>query len=370
MMAQQCTCSRAEATRTPSGSGCAQPGTTGLVTIETMPLICETPQTTFQSWLTPNALFYVRNHFDIPAIAASRWSLCIEGHVARPLELGYADLQRLPKQTMPVTLECAGNNRSDLSPRAPGNQFKNGAVSTAVWGGVPLKSVLDLAGVRAGAVDVLFEGVDTGKPEPGKIEMPYQRSLPIEMATHPDALLAYEMNGEPLAQEHGYPLRLIVPGWYGMASVKWLRRICVLDYGFKGFFQTERYIIEGNGGDVIPIREMLVKSVVSWPQQGDVLPPGTHWVAGLAWSGHAAIKRVMVSDDGGNAWKCAQLSGPSSRYAWQQWSFAWNPPGPGHYTLMARAEDEQGNVQPMESRWNRLGYAVNGVKPVCITVRA
>lgn len=370
MTMRQCICSQAEATRHYDAPGWTQPKTKGLVTIEITPLICETPQITLQSWLTPNDLFYVRNHFDTPTMDASRWSLRVEGHVARPLELGYADLQRLPKLTMPVTLECAGNNRSDLSPRAPGNQFKSGAVSTAIWAGAPLKNILDLAGVRVGAVDVLFEGADTGKPEPGKIETPYQRSLPIEMAMHPDVLLAYEMNGEPLAQEHGYPLRLIVPGWYGMASVKWLRRICVLDHGFEGFFQTERYIIEGNGGEVIPIREMSVKSVVSRPQQGEVLRLGAQWVAGLAWSGHAGVKRVMVSDDGGKVWKRAHLSGPGGRYAWQQWGFAWNPPGPGHYTLMARAEDEQGNVQPMESRWNRLGYAVNGVKPVCVTVMA
>lgn len=365
-----CKCSKAEFVGEMNDPLCSQPEGMGLVTIEDEPIIGETPQATLQSWLTPNPLFYIRNHYLIPeAEITSDWNLQLDGHVDNDLSFSLKDFRKYPKQTLPITLECAGNNRSDLKPQVPGNPFQNGAVSNAIWAGIPLSVLLESAGVKPGAVEVLFEGLDTGSPAPDEQTQPYLRSLPIDVAMHPDTLLAYEMNGEVLSQEHGYPIRLIVPGWYGMASVKWLRRICVLQENFEGFFQKDRYIVENEQGGTTPVSTMHVKSLISWPESNSTLPLQSHNVSGMAWSGFAHIKKVEVSDDGGKTWTDADLVGPRYRYAWQQWNFGWSPQSPGHYTLVARALDEDGNIQPLETRWNNLGYIINGVKPVCVEVR-
>ena len=320
-----------------------------------------------RGYLTPASLFYIRNHYSIPD-CDSQWELTLDGHVESGLSFALQDFRSFPIQTLPITLECAGNNRSDLEPNVPGNPFQNGAVSTAIWAGVPLRHLLERAGIKDGAVEVLFEGYDTGQPDPSEETQPYLRSLPIDVAMHPDTLLAYEMNGEALSREHGYPLRLIVPGWYGMASVKWLRRISVLREGFTGFFQTDRYIIEEDDGETVPVAQIHVKSLISWPEENTTLPLDSQVIHGMAWSGFAHIAKVEVSDDGGETWSQADLVGPRYRYYWQQWHFSWTPKSAGHYTLVARATDEDGNAQPMETRWNSLGYIINGVRPVCVEV--
>ena len=363
-----CTCIQAESDGSPAASPRTQPERNGLVPIDENPMIGETPQVSLQSWLTPNPNFYVRNHFSTPANIPNSWNLVIDGHVDRAIGLSLEDFRCLPKQTLPITMECAGNNRSDLQPKVPGNPFQSGAVSTAIWGGVPLSCVLERAGIKEGAAEVLFEGLDSGEPEPGHQEMTYLRSLPMDVATHPQTLLAMEMNGETLSVEHGYPVRLIVPGWYGMASVKWLRRICVLEESYSGFFQTDRYIIENEDGTVDPVAQIEIKSLINWPNQGESLESASYNVTGLAWSGFAHIAGVEVSDDGGETWGDAELVGPRHRYAWQQWNFSWTPSAKGHNTLICRAVDEDGNAQPMETAWNRLGYIINGVKPVCVNV--
>ena len=363
-----CKCSKAEFDRERSDNTLsAQPERKGLVTIEEEPIIGETPQATLKSWLTPNPLFYVRNHYTIPE-CGSDWNLTLDGNVQNTLSFTQQDLRSFPIQTLPITLECAGNNRSDLQPQVPGNPFQNGAVSTAIWAGVPLRYLLQQAGIGDDSVEVLFEGIDSGEPAPGESTQPYLRSLPVDVAMHPDTLLAYEMNGETLSVEHGYPLRLIVPGWYGMASVKWLKRISVLQKEFVGFFQTDRYIITGDDGETVPVAQMHVKSLISWPETDMRLRVQPHMVNGMAWSGFAHIAKVEISDDGGETWRDADLVGPRYRYSWQQWNFAWTPPGAGRYTLVARATDEDGNVQPMQTRWNSLGYIINGVRPVCVEV--
>ena len=362
-----CKCSRAEFDRERSETLSAQPESTGLVTIEEEPIIGETPQAILKSWLTPNPLFYIRNHYTIPE-CESQWELALDGSVDDALSLTLDDFRSFPIQTLPITLECAGNNRSDLEPQVPGNPFQNGAVSTAIWAGVPLRCLLERAGIQEGAVEVLFEGFDAGEPAPGEQTQPYLRSLPMDVAMHPHTLLAYEMNGETLSREHGYPLRLIVPGWYGMASVKWLRRISVLQKPFEGFFQKDRYIVEGDDGEPVPVSKMHVKSLISWPESNTRLPMQTHMLNGMAWSGFAHIAKVEVSDDGGDTWSEADLVGPRYRYSWQQWNFAWSPKSGGHYTLVARATDEDGNEQPLETRWNSLGYIINGVRPVRVKV--
>ena len=365
-----CTCTTAEETGIVHASRSDQPNENSLVTIESEPLIGETPSHTLQSWLTPNSRFYVRNHFSTPTFDSSHWSLSVEGCVDQPLELDYSGITQLHKHTLAVTMECAGNNRSDLEPQVPGNPFRDGAVSTAMWGGTHLKDVLDKAGIQQNAVEVLFEGMDNGEPEPGRESVPYLRSLPVDVAMHPDTMLAYEMNGEELSLDHGAPVRLVVPGWYGMASVKWLRRVTALAFHFEGFFQTERYIIEDDRGLVTPVAQIGVKSIVTWPQHGGSLPFKACSVKGLAWSGHSCIRTVEVSDDYGESWREAELAGIHSRYAWQQWNFEWQPRAKGHNTLVARATDDRGNRQPLDNSRNRLGYVINGVKPVCVTVGA
>ena len=362
-----CKCSKAEFDRERSETLSAQPEGKGLVTIEEEPIIGETPQAILKSWLTPNPLFYIRNHYTIPE-CDSDWELSLGGHVNSALSFTLHDFHSFPIQTLPITLECAGNNRSDLKPQVPGNPFQNGAVSTAIWAGVPLRHLLERAGISEGAVEVLFEGYDAGQPDPSVDVQPYLRSLPIDVAMHPDTLLAYEMNGEPLSREHGYPVRLVVPGWYGMASVKWLKRITVLQEAFEGFFQTDRYIVESDDGEQVPISKMHVKSLISWPEPNTALTMQSHMINGMAWSGFAHIAKVEVSDDGGETWNEADLVGPRYRYSWQQWNIAWSPKSAGQYTLVARATDENGNVQPLETRWNSLGYIINGVRPVCVEV--
>ena len=366
----RCTCSEAGSAKRTSSVTPAQPESSPLVTIDLEPYVGETPPRAYESWLTPNPLFYVRNHFSQPQVHLDSWSLSVEGYISNPLRLTAGQIEGMPKHTVPVTLECAGNNRTDLEPTVPGNQFMCGAISTAVWGGVSLKSVLEMAGVRPDAVEVVFEGADAGKPAPGYGQTPYLRSLPIEVAMHPDTVLAYEMNGEALTVEHGQPLRLVVPGWYGMASVKWLQTIRVIDHSFEGFFQTDRYVINDREGRAEPVTRMLVKSHINRPQHRDTIPIGEFPVMGAAWSGNGRISSVEVSDDGGATWNAARLDGPDQRYAWRQWCFSWEPPAPGHYTLMARAQDELGNWQPMEPEWNALGYAINGVMAVCVSVTA
>ena len=365
----RCTCSEAEDAGAVDAARRAQPEDCDLVTIDHVPYIGETPRAALQSWLTPNANFYVRNHFSVPSLDSPTWSLSVEGEVTQPFSLTLDEVMRLPKHTVPVTLECAGNNRSDLQPEVSGNQFRDGAVGTAIWGGLALKHLLESCGVTPAAKEVLFEAADTGEPEPGKPPTSYQRSLSLTVATHPDTLLAYEMNGEQLPEAHGYPLRLIVPSWYGMASVKWLNRIVVIDYEFRGFFQTDRYVLRVEGEEPEPLSYVWIKSLIGSPRQGDVLDQRQHEINGLAWSGGGTVTLVEFSPDSGETWRPVTLGGPDHPYTWRPWSYHWEPLAPGHFTLMVRAYDEVGNMQPLETTWNSLGYAVNGVKAVCVTVR-
>ena len=363
-----CTCIEAGLSVAPPSAQVRPGKSKNLVTIEHEPQIGETPPRALDAWLTPNPHFYVRNHFSIPDIRCSAWTLSIDGLVTRERRFTLDQLKRLPRVTLPVTMECAGNNRSDLNPPTPGNQFQSGAVSTAYWAGVRLSEVLKTVSIKPKAREILFEGHDTGKPEPGESEIPYTRSLPIDVALHPDTILAYEMNGHELPKEHGHPLRLIVPGWYGMASVKWLRRLTVLDTDYSGYFQGYKYVIEDEAGHSVPLTTIGIKSLIGRPADGESVPMGQVCVTGMAWSGHERIARVDVSSDNGATWEHAEIIGPSEQYAWQKWHYTWSPSTPGTYSLMSRAIDVRGNVQPMESRWNRLGYMVNGVKPVEVTV--
>jgi DMSO/TMAO reductase YedYZ molybdopterin-dependent catalytic subunit len=344
----------------------------GLVFQREDPLNCETSMAALVGGVVmPTAHFYVRNHFRIPALDPSTWRLTVNGLVSRPLSLSVRDLQTMPSETLMVTLECAGNGRALLNPPTDGEQWGLGAVSTAEWAGVPLAEVLDRAGVGPGAQEVLFRGADGGSVAARDGITRFERSLTIDVARDSGSLLAYAMNGEALPPEHGYPLRLVVPGWYGVASVKWLTEIEVIGTAFTGFFQADRYFYEWNrSGQVVkePVTVQRVRSVITEPAREDELEPGGLAVRGFAWSGAAPIQRVEVSV-GGGSWEAAELVGQRLGHSWQRWELITRTPGSGPTTLRARATDEAGHTQPEQPEWNRLGYGSNAIQEVPVRIR-
>lgn len=344
----------------------------GLVVHRAHPLNCETSVPALIGGVVmPNAHFYVRNHFQVPSLDASSWRLDVGGLVERPLSLGLRDLTRMPSQAMVVTLECAGNGRSLLEPPVAGERWDVGAVSTAEWTGVPLAEVLDRAGVKSAAREVLFRGADGGAVEGRPAPIRFERSLKLDEARGSEALLAYAMNGEPLPVQHGYPLRLVVPGWYAVASVKWLTGIELIAGEFDGYYQTDKYQYERQrNGEVIrePVTLQRVRSLITEPSADEEVEPGELLVRGVAWSGAAPIARVEVSVDGG-AWEEARLLGERRRHSWQWWELIARVEEPGAITLRARATDLTGRTQPEEQNWNRLGYGNNAVRKLPLRVR-
>jgi DMSO/TMAO reductase YedYZ molybdopterin-dependent catalytic subunit len=342
-----------------------------LVVVTQEPLNAEAPLAKQIGLLTPSPLHYVRTHFGTPRLSTRDWRLALEGEVERPYHLTYDELRTLPSRSLLVTLECAGNGRSGLHPPAEGERWQYGAVSTAEWTGVPLATLLEAAGLMSRAREILIEGADRGTVATRKDAILFARSLPLEVALHPDILLAYAMNGEPLTALHGFPARLIVPGWYGMAAVKWVTRLAALAAPFEGYYQTERYIMahpERGETTSAPLTTIRVRSLLIVPAAGATLPHGTHRLRGLAWSGDAPVTRVDVSVDGGDNWEPAELASPVERYAWRRWEYTWPARVPGPATLRSRAFDEAGRAQPNEPEWNRLGYANNAIQVVPVTV--
>jgi DMSO/TMAO reductase YedYZ molybdopterin-dependent catalytic subunit len=286
--------------------------------------------------------------------------------VDRPLGLSLRDLQNMRSQTEVVTLECAGNGRTRFDPPVPGERWQYGAVSTAEWSGVPLVEILDRAGVRSGAREVRFRGADGGEVDNRRGTIHFERSLTLDQARESDAILAYAMNGEPLPIQHGYPLRLVVPGWYGVASVKWLTDIEVTDTPFEGYYQTERYVYywTRDGREVRePVTLQRVRALITEPAPGQEASPGELVVRGVAWSGAAPVARVEVSVDGGD-WREARLVGERKRHSWQWWELIARFERKGEVTLRARASDFAGRTQPDQAEWNRLGYGNNGIHAV------
>lgn len=348
-----------------------------LIQVSADPLCKESSLSSLNTWITPTERYFVRNHFsDVPHLDRSIWHLVINGEVSRPLHLSFADILAMPSTEVVVTMECAGNSRSYVTPPAEGLAFRHGAVSTARWKGVSLRTVLEQAGVKESAVEVMFEGADAGSEEEDGVafDLNYRRSLPLEKAWHPDTLLAYEMNGQALTADHGFPLRLVVPRWYGMASVKWLTRINVLDHPFDGFFQKRRYVMINQGPENslerVPVTALQVKSLITSPRHGEVIQPGACPIRGFAWSGAGEIKRVEVSTDGGISWQEATLLGESDPNAWRQWEFLWQTSSPGHFIFMVRTTDASGNTQPPTITWNFRGYANNSLHTIAIEVPA
>ena len=348
----------------------------GLITRSEEPLNLEMPFSELQEFVTPNEKFYVRCHFPVPQLTADRWRLRIEGAVAQPLELSCDDLRALAKHTLTATIECAGNGRSRLEPKVKGVAWDIGAVGNATWTGVLLRDVLEQAAPAPGAREVILEGADRGQikepPRPPD-EIHYARSLPFAKATQ-DVLLAYEMNGEPLSASHGFPLRAVVPGWFGMASVKWLQRIVVTDTFFTGYYQTIDYAYweHRDGIPVLrPLAQMQVKAQIARPHVGEVLRPNESYrVHGAAWGAEDEVATVEFSADAGKTWARVHLSGDPVKYAWRFWEFSWTTPAqPGEYTLMVRATDAAGRTQPLARVAEYGTYMVNHVLPTRVEVR-
>ena len=320
--------------------------------------------------VTPVGLHYLLTHYDVPDVDAGSWSLRVRGE--QEVSLGLDEVRARPRVELAVTMECAGNGRARLDPRPVSQPWLLEAVGTARWAGTPLRPLLEEAGVGEGAVEVLFTGVDRGSE--GGEEQAFQRALAVEEALRDEVLLAYEMNGEPLPPQHGYPLRLIVPGWYGMTNVKWLCEIEVLREPFSGYQQSWSYRVrqtEDEEGE--PLQRMLPRSLLMPPGIPEFMtrerfvPAGEVLVQGRAWSGLAPVASVEVSADGGSSWATAELEPEEGRWAWRGWSFRWRA-DPGAYVLCSRARDEAGNEQPLEPAWNLGGYANNSVQRVPVTV--
>ena len=342
----------------------------GLVVHRAHPLNAETSVPALMGGVVmPNGRFYIRNHFQIPNLNAADYRLTVGGLVSRKLSLSLRDLRQMPSQTFFATLECAGNGRTNFDPPIPGEKWALGAVSTAEWTGAPLKAVLDRAGIESSAREVLFRGADRGPVEGSSGTIRFERSLRLDEAYESGAILAYVMNGEPLPIHHGFPIRLIVPGWYAVASVKWLTDIELIGQLFAGHFQMEKYWYEGRPGSEDarePVTRMQVRALITEPIQGAEIACGDITIRGVAWSGVAPIERVEVST--GRAWHQANLIGEPSRTAWQRWELVTRINASGPATLRARATDCAGRVQPEHAEWNRLGYGNNSIQEVSIRV--
>jgi DMSO/TMAO reductase YedYZ molybdopterin-dependent catalytic subunit len=323
--------------------------------------------------LTPPGMHYLLIHFDVPEAEETTWSLSIAGLVRNPTELSMADLRSRPSVTLPVTMECAGNGRARLTPRPISQPWLTEAIGTAAWTGTPLRPLLEEARVEDEAVEFVFAGADRGIQ--GEIEHDYERSLPVADAMRDEVLLAYEMNGAPLPPQHGYPLRLLVPGWYGMASVKWLTRITAVREPFEGFQQTVYRFRQDPDEAGEPVSRIRPRSLMIPPGIPDFLTrrrfveTGRHLLRGRAWSGWAPIDRVEVSTDGGSTWADAALGEALSRFAWMPFTFGWDASEPGEFELCCRATDANGNTQPLEQPWNYHGFANTTVQRIPVEVR-
>jgi len=340
------------------------------------PLNLEMPFEKLESLLTPTESFYVRTHFPIPSIDRDAWWLHVEGDVENPFAINYEQLLEFESVTIPVTLECAGNNRSFLAPKVKGVQWGLGAVGTAEWTGVPLSILLDRALARPEAREVILEGADGGmledpKSPPG--ELKFARSLPLSKA-YADVLLAYKMNGSDLPPQHGFPVRAIVPGWYAMASIKWLQRIIVTSEPFTGYYQTMDYAYwarRGGVAELTPLAEMQIKAEIAKPAQGETVPCDSNVrVHGAAWTSDGEIIKVELSTDGGANWNEVNLIDKPIPNAWRRWEHQWRTPSvAGKQTLIARATDSRGRTQPTERDPDRGTYMINHLLPIEVETR-
>ena len=324
--------------------------------------------------VTPIGLHYLLIHYDIPQVDPHDWRLVVDGHVATELSLDLETLRGLPSHEVVATMECAGNGRAHLEPRPISQPWLLEAVGTGRWGGVRLVDVLERAGVGEQVVEVLFTGLDRGV-ENGE-EQFFARSLTLAEAFQPDVLLAHDLNGVPLPPQHGFPLRLLVPGWYGMTNVKWLTRITLLTEPFTGYQQARGYRLrqtDDEAGEplsrIYPRALMVPPGIPEFMTRERTVAAGTWTIEGRAWSGHAPVNSIEVSADDGATWLPARLDAADlGRWAWRHWTYDWDAAATGRHVLCCRARDEAGNEQPLAPTWNVGGYANNEVQRVVVTV--
>jgi sulfite oxidase len=359
-----------------AGDGPMIPGKHGMIVRSLRFLDLEMPVEYANSFLTPVEHFFVRNHMHEPStLEPAEWQLHIGGEVEKLLTLTLAELAKMEQHTVINTLECAGNGRAFADPPVPGVQWEKGAVGTARFSGPRLRDVLERAGVRTAGKHVMFRGLDE---VPGKVP-PFIRSIPIEKAMDADTLIALRMNETALTRHHGFPARVLAPGWIGAASCKWLSEIKVLDREFEGNFMSPGYRMPNHSikpgeavklEDTHPATALNVKSLIASPRDSASLKSGVVHVQGVAWAGEAEITKVEVSTDSGTTWLPAQLGKEQSRYAWRRWSYSWNASRADDYTLVSRATDSQGRTQPDSVQWNPSGYLINIVDRVKVHVQA
>jgi len=348
----------------------------GLIIRQKEPRNLEAPFDRIDSYLTPTELFYIRSHFPTPKLDRASYQLRIDGAVRHPFTLSYEELRNMRSETRVATLECAGNGRVFLVPQVQGAQWELGAVSNAEWTGVPLRALLERAELAENVCEIALEGADRGTPKeeplpPGPIS--YVWSVPLAKAMQPEVLVAYAMNGRDLSRDHGFPVRAIVPGHYGMASVKWLTRIEAVREPFRGYWQTTDYAYwASKGGE--PVRralgEMKLKSQIARPRVYETLPANRiYTICGAAWAGETDVIGIAVSTDGGQTWAEADFVDPVRRHAWRRWRFDWlTPKKAGEYTLLARAKDANGVLQPTEHDQNYGVYVINHSLPIEVFV--
>jgi DMSO/TMAO reductase YedYZ molybdopterin-dependent catalytic subunit len=339
-----------------------------LLPVTEKPFNAETPLEALINETTPSNLFYVRNHFDVPEIKPGQWRLEVNDEAGNSKIFYLNQIKEMPVKSSLVILECAGNGRSSMNPIPSGTPWNLGAVSQTRFTGTPLNNVLKSLNLSDQTIEILFVGADQNRSSAGQIN--YARSLPFEVAAHPDTLLVWGMNGEPLRAHHGYPLRLLVPRWYGMASVKWLKQIVALNKPYQGFFQRDEYVYKGELGvkDGTPVTNMRVRSLILVPHSGSKVTSGEVLISGIAWSGEGHITGVEVSFDLGENWEEAAFTPSNSVYAAGVWMHLWQPKSPGDHTISVRASDSARNIQPLSPRWNQGGYGNNSVHQIVVTI--
>lgn len=349
-----------------------------MILLTSRPPNLETPVRYFRELITPNDVVFVRWHIaNVPtSVNLDEWRLSVGGHTEKPHRLSMEDLKKFEKVTYTAVIQCSGNGRSFFEPKVPGGQWGNGAMGNITWGGARLKDILSKAGMKEGAVDVVFDGLDTA-PLPKTPD--FLKSLPAEKAMEEDVMIAYEMNGEPLPMLNGFPARLVVPGHFATYWVKSLHEITVLPKKFEGFWMDPAYRIPDTAcacvppgakpKKTVPITRMNTRSLIVTPSGGERLPAGRPTeIMGIAFSGGYSIRDVIFSHDGGKTWAETRLGQDKGRNSWIQWFHTWKPAAPGKHTLMARATNSIGESQPMESLWNPSGYMWNKIEKIEVTV--
>ncbi|RSD26217.1 sulfite oxidase [Mesobacillus subterraneus] len=313
-----------------------------------------------------NSLFYRRNHFPYPILTLEAFSLTLSGSVENTLKFSYLDLQMFPSATIRTFIECSGNKRAFFKEKVFGEQWEHGAMSEGTWRGVRLKDLLQYSRVKTQAKEVIFKGRDSGLKKGSNVH--FKRSLPLTKALDPNVIVAYEFNGKPLSHKHGYPFRLVVPGWYGMASVKWLTDIVVIEDTFTGPFQTDDYVYYYPDETCEAVTENRVNSTIQQPVDKQILLKGIHEITGIAWTGTGTISKVEISFDQGDNWEICTLLEDSRMYQTVLWNYTAELASGKEYHITVRATDSAGNIQPDEAIWNKKGYGYNGVMKITVKV--